>query len=102
MSDTLSAARAIRVRDAVGSPVPLTHKMANQHLLSALLRRKAEMFEVPVQFFSISPEQVRRTTPLDGMRAIVTALSARLRAPATQPPAAIPVTPARRDEARAR
>ena len=73
VSDTLSAARAIRVRDAVSIPVPLTHKMANQHLLSALLRRKAEMFEVPVQFFSISPEQVRRTTPLDGMRAIMTA-----------------------------
>ena len=50
------------------------------------------MFEVPVQFFSISPEQVRRTTPLDGMRAIMTALRARLRAPATQPRPAAPVT----------
>ena len=91
VSDTLSAARAIRVRDAVSIPVPLTHKMANQHLLSALLRRKAEMFEVPVQFFSISPEQVRRTTPIDGVRAIMTAVSARLRAPVTPATAPAPV-----------
>lgn len=78
VSDTLSAARAVRVADAVRIPVPLTHKLANQHLLSGLLRRRAEMFEVPVQFFSISPEQVRRTTPLDGLRAIMTAVLARL------------------------
>jgi hypothetical protein len=102
VSDTLSAARAVRVADAVRIPVPLTHKMANQHLLSALLRREAEMFEVPVQFFSISPEQVRRTTPLDGLRAIGTALRARLR-PVTAPlPAAPAIGPARPDEVRAR
>ena len=103
VSDTLSAARAVRVRDAVGIPVPLTHKMANQHLLSALLRRKAEMFEVPVQFFSISPEQVRRTTPLDGMRAIMTRRAAPDcgRRPLSRRHA-IPVAPARRGEARAR
>ncbi|MEN3340136.1 MAG: hypothetical protein V7647_3812 [Acidobacteriota bacterium] len=102
VSDTLSAARAVRVADAVALPVPLTHKMANQHLLSALLRRRAEMFEVPVQFFSISPAQVRRTTPLDGLRAIATAVKARLRPAAIQalPPAAI--APARSGEARAR
>ena len=40
-----------------------------------LLRRRAEMFEVPVQFFSISPDQVRRTTPIDGLRAVLTAVS---------------------------
>ena len=56
VSDTLSAARAIRVADALGVPVPLTHKMANPHILSGLLRRKAEMLEVPVQFFAISPD----------------------------------------------
>lgn len=101
VSDTLSAARAVRVRDAVGIPVPLTHKLANQHLLSALLRRRAEMFEVPVQFFSISPEQVRRTTPLDGVRAIGTALAARLR-PAPATPAAVAPRPSRTGEAGAR
>lgn len=79
VSDTLSAARAVRVSDALKVPVRLTHKQANQHLLPILLGRKAEMFEVPVQFFSISPEQVRRTTPWDGVTAIATIVLARLR-----------------------
>jgi 2-phospho-L-lactate transferase/gluconeogenesis factor (CofD/UPF0052 family) len=79
VSDTLSAARAVRVRDALAVPVPFTHKQVNQHLLPVLLGRKAEMFEVPVQFFSISPDQVRRTTPLDGLQAIATVLRAKMR-----------------------
>jgi hypothetical protein len=98
VSDTLSAARAVRVADATGLPVPLTHKLANQHLLSGLLQRKAEMFEVPVQFFSISPEQVRRTTPLDGIRAVLTAVRARVR-PAARPHAAAAAAPPRRSGA---
>ncbi len=101
VSDTLSAARAVRVADAVRIPVPLTHKLANQHLLSALLRRRAEMFEVPVQFFSISPEQVRRTTPFDGLRAVMTAVRARLGPSAPAAPATGPLA-ARPGEARAR
>ncbi len=102
VSDTLSAARAVRVGDAVRVPVPLTHKTANPHLLSGLLRREAEMLEVPVQFFSISPEQVRRTTPLDGVRAVMTAVRARLRPAAGADPARPAVPPTRRGEARAR
>jgi 2-phospho-L-lactate transferase/gluconeogenesis factor (CofD/UPF0052 family) len=93
VSDTLSAARAVRAADALQVPVPLTHKQTNQYLLPILLGRKAEMFEVPVQFFSISPEQVRRTSPWDGIRAVATVVAARLRrtrrpeapAPATLP-----------------
>ena len=102
VSDTLSAARAVRVGDAVRVPVPLTHKLANPHLLSGLLRRKAEMLEVPVQFFSISPEQVRRTTPVDGLRAVMTAVRARLRPAATVDPAQPAIPRTRRGEARAR
>jgi 2-phospho-L-lactate transferase/gluconeogenesis factor (CofD/UPF0052 family) len=102
VSDTLSAARAVRVGDAVRVPVPLTHKMANPHLLSALLRREAEMLEVPVQFFSISPEQVRRTTPLDGLRAVMTAVRARLGPAAAVDPALAAIPRTRRGEARAR
>jgi hypothetical protein len=79
VSDTLSAARAVRVSDALRVPSLLTDKLANQHLLSVLLRRKAEMFEVPVQFFAISPQQVRRTSPLDGLRAIGAVLRGRVR-----------------------
>ena len=51
--------------------IDLSHKRANQHLLSGLLRRKAELLEIPVQFFPISPEQVKRTSPLDGLQALV-------------------------------
>lgn len=100
VSDTLSAARAVRVDDAVRIPVPLTHKLANQHLLSGLLRRKAEMFEVPVQFFALSPAQVRRTTPVDGLRAIMTAVQARLRPPTTAAPPRRAVPPRQPGEVR--
>jgi 2-phospho-L-lactate transferase/gluconeogenesis factor (CofD/UPF0052 family) len=79
VSDTLSAARVVRTADVQRMPGLLTDKLANQHLLSLLLRRRAEMFEVPVQFFSISPLQVRRTSPLDGIRAIWAVLRGRLR-----------------------
>jgi hypothetical protein len=79
VSDTLSAARAVRVTDALRIPSLLTDKLANQHLLSVLLRRQAEMFEVPVQFFAISPQQVRRTRPIDGLLAIATVLRGRIR-----------------------
>jgi hypothetical protein len=70
ISDTLSAVRAIRRDDALGIEVPLTHKRANQHLLARLLRRKAELLEVPVQFFPISPERVKRTSILDGLQSV--------------------------------
>ena len=79
ISDTLSGVRAVRAADALRVPGLLTDKLANQRLLSVLLRRKAEMFEVPVQFFPISPEQVRRTSPLEGLRAIAAALGGRVR-----------------------
>jgi hypothetical protein len=78
VSDTLSAARAVRASDALGVPVPLSHKLANQHLLSGLLGRRAEMLEIPVQFFAISPERVRRTSVLDGFSAIRVAVAERL------------------------
>jgi len=79
VSDTLSAARAIRTADVLAAPVVLTHKDINQYLLSDLLRRKAEMFEVPVHFYSLSPDKVRRTTVRDGVRAVATILWRRLK-----------------------
>jgi 2-phospho-L-lactate transferase/gluconeogenesis factor (CofD/UPF0052 family) len=79
VSDTLSAARAIRTADVLAAPVALTHKDVNQYLLSDLLRRKAEMFEVPVHFYSLSPDKVRRTTVRDGVRAVGTILWRRLK-----------------------
>jgi 2-phospho-L-lactate transferase/gluconeogenesis factor (CofD/UPF0052 family) len=79
VSDTLSGARIVRACDVLRVPGLIVDKQANQHLLSLLLRRKAEMFEVPVQFFPLSPVQVKRTSALDGARALVTVLSGRVR-----------------------
>ena len=95
VSDTLSAARAVRATDVLRLPVPIEDKLANQHLLSILLGRRAEMFEVPVQFFSISPDQVRRTSVVEGLRAMFTAIAGRVRpygepiAGAAEPSAAV-------------
>jgi len=88
VSDTLSAARAVRASDVLSLKCPLTHKLANQYLLSTLLRRRAEMLELPVQFFSISPQSVRRTSVVDGLQALGVAVRERLRAGGGQPAAA--------------
>ena len=70
VSDTLSGVRAVRATDALTLPVALTHKHANQYLLASLLRRRAELLEVPVQFLPLSPDRVRRTTMGEGVRAL--------------------------------
>jgi hypothetical protein len=78
ISDTLSAVRAVRAADAFAPAIDLTHKRANHLLLSGLLRRKAEILEIPVQFFPISPERVKRTSPLEGLQALATIVWRRL------------------------
>jgi 2-phospho-L-lactate transferase/gluconeogenesis factor (CofD/UPF0052 family) len=93
VSDTLSGARAVRIDDACRVSLPLTHKRANQELLSHLLRRKAEMYEVPVFFYSVSPHQVKRTTVLDGILSIGTILWSRVRARPAPLGAVAPTTP---------
>jgi hypothetical protein len=85
VSDTLSAARAIRAADALSLRCPLTHKLTNQYLLSSLLRRRADMLEIPVQFFSMSPARVRRTSVADGLRAIGVAIGQRVTRPSVPP-----------------
>ena len=77
ISDTLSAVRAVRASDAFDTGIDLTDKQANHQLLSELLRRKAEILEIPVQFFPISPERVKRTSPLEGLHALATIVSRR-------------------------
>jgi hypothetical protein len=81
ISDTLSGARAIRAEDALSITVPLTHKRANQHLLARLLRRKAEILEIPVQFFPLSPEQVKRTSIVEGLGLLGGLITGRLMPP---------------------
>ena len=77
ISDTLSAVRAVRASDALEAGIDLTHKRANQYLLSRLLRRRAEVLELPVQFVPISPEKVKRTSALDGLQSLLTIIALR-------------------------
>jgi 2-phospho-L-lactate transferase/gluconeogenesis factor (CofD/UPF0052 family) len=70
ISDTLSGARAVRTGFVTSLPVPPDDKLANQYLLCALLREKADLLETPVQFLPLSPERVRRTTPVEGLRSL--------------------------------
>ena len=93
VSDTLSGARAVKVSDLRALPVPLTHKHANQYLLSDLLRRKAEMFELPVHFYPQSPHKVRRTTMIEGLQAVAAIVWRRLIGPERPPGADIALSP---------
>ena len=79
VADTLSGARVVRASDALEARCLLTHRLVNQYLLSSLLKRRAEMLEVPVQFFAIAPDQVRRTTVKDGLQSIGVAVRERFR-----------------------
>ena len=68
ITDTLSGVRAVRASDVFETRVDLTRRGVNHILLAALLRRKAEILEVPVRFFPLSPDRVTRTTAWDGLR----------------------------------
>jgi 2-phospho-L-lactate transferase/gluconeogenesis factor (CofD/UPF0052 family) len=70
ISDTLSAVRTVRASEVIAAGVDPTDRDANQFLLARLLRRKADVLELPVQFLPLSPEKVKRTTVLDGLRAL--------------------------------
>ncbi|MGE0887588.1 MAG: 2-phospho-L-lactate transferase CofD family protein [Blastocatellales bacterium] len=75
LSDTLSAARAIRAAYLQCAQFDLNHPCFNQQLLSFLLANSAELIETPVKFFPLSPEKVRRTSISDGLRSLVRAFS---------------------------
>ena len=97
ISDTLSAARAIRASDVLDARIDLTHKRANQYLLSDLLRRKAEVLEIPVRFLPISPEKVKRTSPIEGIQSLLAIVWRRIAPPR---PRAVPEAGAYRPEHR--
>jgi 2-phospho-L-lactate transferase/gluconeogenesis factor (CofD/UPF0052 family) len=79
ISDTLSAVRAVRAEYVLAAGVEPTHTRANQYLLSRLMRRRAELLELPVQFIPISPEKVKRTSAWDGLRSLVTIVALRFK-----------------------
>lgn len=85
ITDTLSGARAVRARYLRELEVDPAHKLANHQLLAALLRDRAEVLEIPVRFFPISPERVKRTSVVEGLRAILEILVRRVR---SRPPGA--------------
>jgi hypothetical protein len=70
VTDTLSGVRAVRVEDALATAVPLDHPRVNQHLLAVVLRRKADLLEIPVHFLPISPDLVRRTSIGEGLQSL--------------------------------
>jgi hypothetical protein len=78
IADTLSGVRAIRAADALDAGVDLTGRSVNHTLLASLLRRKAEILELPVRFFPLSPNRVKRTRAIDGLRALGILLARRL------------------------
>jgi len=90
ISDTLSAVRAVRAADALNAGIDLTDKQANQHLLSRLLRRRADILELPVQFVPLSPEKVKRTSAFDGLQALLAIVRERFSSEAIVPRTAAP------------
>jgi 2-phospho-L-lactate transferase/gluconeogenesis factor (CofD/UPF0052 family) len=84
ISDTLSGFRAVRVQYLDELDVDPAHKLANHQILTALLRHRAEVLEIPVRFFPISPERVKRTSVLEGLRAMLEILVLRLRPKASR------------------
>jgi 2-phospho-L-lactate transferase/gluconeogenesis factor (CofD/UPF0052 family) len=84
ITDTLSGVRAMRAGDALDPRVDLTGRSLNHVLLASLLRRKAEILELPVRFFPLSPDRVKRTRAVDGLHALGILIAHRL-APARQP-----------------
>ncbi len=80
MSDTLSGVRGLRMRYLAGGGESLSDRLLNQRLLSRLLAARAEVLETPVQFWPMSPEKVRRTTIVDGLRSLAFIASRKWRA----------------------
>ena len=66
----MSAVRTLRAADVIGAGVDPTDRDANQFLLARLLRRQADVLELPVQFLPVSPQRIKRTTIVDGFRAL--------------------------------
>jgi 2-phospho-L-lactate transferase/gluconeogenesis factor (CofD/UPF0052 family) len=79
ISDSLSGARAVRADYLRDASLPLDDKRLNYNLLSRILREQGEIFETPVRFFSLSPDQANRTTAADGMRCLLEILKWRFR-----------------------
>jgi hypothetical protein len=79
ISDTLSAVRAVRAGFVFAPGIDVASPNANHVMLSSLLRSKADVLEIPVRFVPLSPERVKRPTPMDGLRALASIVAGRFR-----------------------
>lgn len=70
ISDTLSGLRLLSLPIVLSGELDFGNPNLNQHLLSMALRGRYEILEMPVRFLSQSPKTVRRTTTLQGLKAI--------------------------------
>jgi 2-phospho-L-lactate transferase/gluconeogenesis factor (CofD/UPF0052 family) len=72
VNDALSGVRAVRTSILREHALHPKQPGVNHRILSALLRRCAQMIETPVRYFPISPHKVRRTTIGEGLQALWT------------------------------
>jgi len=79
ISDTLSGAKVIRTPYLLQNEIDPGRPGSNFEMLSVLLRDRAEVFETPVHYLPIAPDRVRRTTMVDGLRAVWTIVAGRFR-----------------------
>jgi hypothetical protein len=70
ISDTLSAVKAVRASDAFDPSIDLSSPRVNHLLLARLMRRKADLLEIPVQFIPVSPQSVKRISVFEGLRSL--------------------------------
>jgi hypothetical protein len=80
IADPLSGVRAMKASYLKADGMDITSQYVNQHLLSLLLRAKADIVEIPVQFFPFPPAKVRRTTVCDGIQSLLTIIGWRFKA----------------------
>ncbi len=70
VSDTLSGIRVVRSEIFALNEFEFNDPAFNQYLLSAILGGKYEILEMPVRFLPQSPQKVKRTTVLEGLKSI--------------------------------
>jgi len=54
-----------------------------------MLRRRADILELPVQFVPLSPEKVKRTSAFEGLQALLTIVGQRFTTSQVAPPARV-------------
>jgi hypothetical protein len=79
VADTLSGVRIVRASDLASVPVAVSDPAANQYLLAALMRRRADVLEAPVQFLPLSSRRVHRTSVGEGLRTLGAIVAGRFR-----------------------